>query len=133
VLHSTGNQDLCYYNYLCSHPLWLLSDFNHVYSNIGYIMLGILFLILVFRKDRMHMKLLCQCPGLDAVSCQLLMRKIINTAIKPNYLFHVCSGFKEMRNTSSFWLVLRYGSCIDNGRSTKCLLSRLSKSLEFSV
>jgi hypothetical protein len=40
VLHTTGNQDLCYYNYLCAHPLWILSDFNHVYSNIGYIMLG---------------------------------------------------------------------------------------------
>ncbi|CAD6207953.1 GSCOCG00003211001-RA-CDS [Cotesia congregata] len=29
VLHVTGNQDLCYYNFLCSHPFFWFSDFNH--------------------------------------------------------------------------------------------------------
>ncbi|KAG8202127.1 hypothetical protein JTE90_010488 [Oedothorax gibbosus] len=47
----TGNQDLCYYNFLCSHQVGLFSDFNHIYSNIGYVMLGILFLLLVLRRD----------------------------------------------------------------------------------
>lgn len=39
-LHDTGNLDICYYNHLCSHPLSFLSDFNHVFSNIYYVILG---------------------------------------------------------------------------------------------
>ena len=46
----TGNQDICYYNFYCSHPLGVLSSFNNVFSNIGYIMLGLLFLGLVLRR-----------------------------------------------------------------------------------
>ncbi|GBN48879.1 SID1 transmembrane family member 1, partial [Araneus ventricosus] len=49
IVNMTGNQDLCYYNFLCSHQVGVFSDFNHVYSNIGYVMLGILFLLLVGR------------------------------------------------------------------------------------
>lgn len=68
MLHTTGNQDLCYYNYLCSHPLWVLSDFNHVYSNVGYIMLGLLFLILVLRKERIHEGLILLDNQVELVS-----------------------------------------------------------------
>ncbi|RUS79414.1 hypothetical protein EGW08_012827 [Elysia chlorotica] len=48
VLNESGNLDLCYYNFGCAHP-WrdYLSAFNNVYSNIGYIMLGLLFIIIV--------------------------------------------------------------------------------------
>ncbi|GFY76723.1 SID1 transmembrane family member 1, partial [Trichonephila inaurata madagascariensis] len=53
IVNLTGNQDLCYYNFLCSHQVGVFSDFNHVYSNIGYVMLGILFLLLVWRRDTM--------------------------------------------------------------------------------
>ena len=52
VLHVTGNQDLCYYNFLCAHPLALLSDFNHVFSNFGYILLGLLFIFLTYTRER---------------------------------------------------------------------------------
>ena len=51
LTNSTGNQDLCYYNFLCAHPLGKLSDFNHVFSNIGYVMLGILFWVCTWRKE----------------------------------------------------------------------------------
>ena len=50
VLNVTGNQDLCYYNFKCARRLGVLSSFNTVYSNIGYVMLGALFLILVYRR-----------------------------------------------------------------------------------
>ncbi|GFS96112.1 SID1 transmembrane family member 1 [Nephila pilipes] len=53
IVNLTGNQDLCYYNFLCSHQVGVFSDFNHVYSNIGYVMLGVLFLLLVWRRDTM--------------------------------------------------------------------------------
>ena len=57
ISNSTGDQDLCYYNYLCAHPFGVLSDFNHVYSNLGYVMLGILFMAIVFLKERKAEKL----------------------------------------------------------------------------
>lgn len=52
VVHVTGNQDLCYYNFLCAHPLGLLSDFNHVFSNFGYILLGLLFIFLTYTREQ---------------------------------------------------------------------------------
>ena len=57
ISNSTGDQDLCYYNYLCAHPFGVLSDFNHVYSNLGYVMLGILFMVIVALKERKAEKL----------------------------------------------------------------------------
>ncbi|KAL1462447.1 hypothetical protein WDU94_014281 [Cyamophila willieti] len=52
VLNDSGNQDLCYYNYLCSHPLWILSDFNHIFSNVGYVFLGFLFMLITINRER---------------------------------------------------------------------------------
>ncbi|CAG4986188.1 unnamed protein product [Colias eurytheme] len=45
MVFQTGDQDVCYYNFLCAHPLGPLADFNHVYSNIGYIILGLAFMV----------------------------------------------------------------------------------------
>ncbi|KPJ17436.1 SID1 transmembrane family member 1 [Papilio machaon] len=54
LLNQSGNQDLCYFNFLCAHPLLVLSDFNHVYSNLGYVLLGALFLLQVWRRHQRH-------------------------------------------------------------------------------
>lgn len=53
----TGDQDLCYYNFLCAHPLGFLSDFNHVFSNLGYIFLGLLFMCQVWVRQRHYYRL----------------------------------------------------------------------------
>eukprot|EP01135_Chromosphaera_perkinsii_P007935 Nk52_evm7s1073 gene=Nk52_evmTU7s1073 len=42
-----GEQDLCFYNFECSRPVGKVQQFNNVYSNLGYVMVGILFLCLV--------------------------------------------------------------------------------------
>ncbi|KAG0726020.1 SID1 transmembrane family member 1 [Chionoecetes opilio] len=54
VLDVTGNQDLCFYNFWCAHPLGALTDFNHVFSNISYILFGILFIALCARRNHQH-------------------------------------------------------------------------------
>ena len=69
---SSGQDDLCYYNFKCSHPVGVLrsaiimhecdirllvcliafpccsSSFNNVWSNIGYFLLGVTFIIVTF-------------------------------------------------------------------------------------
>lgn len=92
VVNVTGNQDICYYNFLCAHPLgnlrWgpckllgggvenrasvetplgrkepmcfmclsscLLSAFNNILSNLGYILLGLLFLLIILQREINH-------------------------------------------------------------------------------
>lgn len=54
VVNRTGDQDMCYYNFLCANPAFGLSDFNHVVSNVGYVFMGILFLGAVFYR---HVKI----------------------------------------------------------------------------
>ncbi|TMS36454.1 hypothetical protein L596_003611 [Steinernema carpocapsae] len=43
----SGNLDLCYYNYKCARPFFGFSAFNSIFSNVGYLLLGFLFLVLV--------------------------------------------------------------------------------------
>lgn len=63
VTNTTGNLDICYFNFLCAQKLGLVSDFNHIFSNLGYVMLGTLFIIIAYRKDRQHRKELQLDPG----------------------------------------------------------------------
>ena len=55
LLSVSGNQDLCYYNTLCSHPWYIDSSntiiaFNNIFSNIGYLVLGVLVILLAYRR-----------------------------------------------------------------------------------
>ena len=47
---NSGDQDLCYYNFKCARPLWRLYAFNNIFSNLGYVTLGVLFLFVVWRR-----------------------------------------------------------------------------------
>lgn len=52
TIDETGNQDICYYNFLCSHPFFGFSDFNHIFSNFAYVLLGILFILLTYVREQ---------------------------------------------------------------------------------
>lgn len=47
----TGNQDVCYYNFLCAHPGLSFSDINHIFSNVGYVFLGLFFILAVMDRQ----------------------------------------------------------------------------------
>ena len=43
----TGNMEMCYLNYGCSRQWGIFEDFNHIISNAGYILYGLVFILLV--------------------------------------------------------------------------------------
>ena len=49
----SGNQDICYYNDRCKKPFKKVADFNHIFSNLGYCVFGLLFMFIVrLRKHK---------------------------------------------------------------------------------
>ena len=53
----TGSMDLCYHNFKCARPWFIFSDFNHVISNISYVIFGLFFMHLCYLKTK-------QLPGM---------------------------------------------------------------------
>lgn len=57
MMITSGDQDMCYYNFECAYPYHLVidfTDFNHFFSNIGYIVLGTIFVLITKRRDYLH-------------------------------------------------------------------------------
>ncbi|XP_072386830.1 SID1 transmembrane family member 1-like isoform X1 [Diabrotica undecimpunctata] len=108
VLNETGQQDLCYYNFLCAHPLGVLGDFNHVFSNIGYVLLGVLFLIITYLRELSHKDDdfdrqfgIPQHYGLFyAMGVALIMEGVLSAS------YHVCPNFLNFQFDSSFMYVM---------------------------
>ncbi|XP_015588840.1 SID1 transmembrane family member 1-like [Cephus cinctus] len=108
VLHVTGNQDLCYYNFLCAHPLGVLSDFNHVFSNFGYVLLGMLFILITYAKDKAERNVernksygIPQHYGLFyAMGIALMMEGILSGS------YHVCPNHSNFQFDTSFMYII---------------------------
>lgn len=108
VLNETGEQDLCYYNFLCAHPLGVVSDFNHVFSNSGYVFLGILFLWITYRRAILHADLdfdrqfgIPQHYGLFySMGVALIMEGVLSGS------YHICPNHSNFQFDSSFMYVM---------------------------
>eukprot|EP00794_Sanderia_malayensis_P013936 gene13936-15388_t len=113
VVNTSGDQDICYYNFLCARPLSVLSAFNNVYSNIGYVMLGILFLLLVLRRDRLGKQRLAKNPDrennfgipkhygiLYAMGFALIMEGVLSAC------YHVCPNYSNFQFDTAFMYII---------------------------
>ncbi|KAK2580071.1 hypothetical protein KPH14_012354 [Odynerus spinipes] len=108
VLHVTGNQDMCYYNFLCAHPLGLISDFNHVFSNCGYILLGLLFIFVTYSRERSEAdKEKTKCYGIPqhyglfyAMGTALIMEGVLSGS------YHVCPSRSNFQFDTSFMYII---------------------------
>ncbi|KAG8224444.1 hypothetical protein J437_LFUL001397, partial [Ladona fulva] len=107
VLHETGNLDLCYYNFRCAHPFGLLSDFNHVFSNCGYVLLGLLFILLTARRESTYRKQHHHDTGIPqhfglfyAMGAALILEGILSAS------YHVCPNHSNFQFDTSFMYVI---------------------------
>lgn len=115
VLNKTGNEDLCYYNFYCALPLGQLTAFNNVFSNIGYVMLGVLFLILVFRREMIYRQTVIFNPTLEtkfgipqhfglfyAMGYALIMEGILSGC------YHVCPSYNNFQFDTAFMYMIAW-------------------------
>ena len=79
MMVTTGDQDMCFYNFACAYPYHLVmdfSDFNHFFSNVGYIVLGTIFVLITKRRDYIHTMKMSKQNGVEvshgAFCCLLL-------------------------------------------------------------
>lgn len=113
VLNFTGDQDICYYNFACAHPLGRVSAFNNIYSNIGYVLLGLLFVLLVCRREWLHKKAVEGSAGRDkkfgipqhfglfyAMGFALCMEGIMSAC------YHVCPTVSNFQFDTSFMYII---------------------------
>lgn len=118
VVNVTGNQDICYYNFLCAHPLGALSSFNNILSNLGYVMLGLLFLLIVLKRDIMHNRALVR-NDINALECGIPKHfglfYAMGTALMMEGLlsacYHVCPNYTNFQFDTSFMYMIA-GLCM---------------------
>ncbi|XP_054649326.1 SID1 transmembrane family member 2 isoform X3 [Dunckerocampus dactyliophorus] len=118
VVNVTGNQDICYYNFMCAHPLGALSAFNNILSNLGYVMLGLLFLLIVLKRDIVHNRAL-SCQDINALECGIPKHfglfYAMGTALMMEGLlsacYHVCPNYTNFQFDTSFMYMIA-GLCM---------------------
>ncbi|XP_061639129.1 SID1 transmembrane family member 2 isoform X3 [Phyllopteryx taeniolatus] len=118
VVNVTGNQDICYYNFMCAHPLGALSAFNNILSNLGYVMLGLLFLLIVLKRDIVHNRALA-CHEVNALECGIPKHfglfYAMGTALMMEGLlsacYHVCPNYTNFQFDTSFMYMIA-GLCM---------------------
>lgn len=118
VVNVTGNQDICYYNFLCAHPLGALSAFNNILSNVGYVMLGLLFLFIVLKRDIVHNRALVR-NEINALECGIPkhfgLYYAMGTALMMEGLlsacYHVCPNYTNFQFDTSFMYMIA-GLCM---------------------
>uniref|UniRef100_A0AAQ4P9B3 SID1 transmembrane family, member 2 n=1 Tax=Gasterosteus aculeatus aculeatus TaxID=481459 RepID=A0AAQ4P9B3_GASAC len=118
VVNVTGNQDICYYNFLCAHPMGALSAFNNILSNLGYVLLGLLFLLIVLKRDVIHQRALLR-NDLNALECGIPkhfgLYYAMGTALMMEGLlsacYHVCPNYTNFQFDTSFMYMIA-GLCM---------------------
>ncbi|XP_047542648.1 SID1 transmembrane family member 1-like isoform X1 [Vanessa atalanta] len=100
----TGDQDVCYYNFLCALPLGALQDFNHVFSNVGYVLLGLAFMLQVRCRppgDELQELGIPEHRGLMySMGLALIMEGLLSAC------YHLCPNKMNFQFDSSFMYVI---------------------------
>ncbi|GMR61175.1 hypothetical protein PMAYCL1PPCAC_31370, partial [Pristionchus mayeri] len=110
----SGNLDLCWYNFRCARPFSVFFAFNNVISNIGYISLGLLFLLMVKEREIRYRSLCKLFPevlqrdyGLPhhnglmyAIGVAVVMEGILSAS------YHICPSSSNYQFDTSFMYII---------------------------
>ncbi|XP_060006586.1 SID1 transmembrane family member 1 isoform X5 [Lagenorhynchus albirostris] len=118
IVNVTGNQDICYYNFLCAHPWGVLSAFNNILSNLGHMLLGCLFLLIVLRRDILHQRAL-EAKDIFAMEYGIpkhfglfyAMGIALMTEGVLSACYHVCPNYSNFQFDTSFMYIIA-GLCM---------------------
>ncbi|CAG4967023.1 unnamed protein product [Colias eurytheme] len=108
AMNFTGSLDICYYNFLCAHPAGALGDFNHVFSNLGYLLLGALFMLQVRRRRARRRKqprdedygIPAHYGLLSALGAGMMVVAVLSAS------YHVCPNALNFQFDTAFMYVL---------------------------
>ena len=107
-----GDQDMCYYNFLCSHRVNRFNDFNHVFSNIGYGLFGVLFCIVVTVRKFLYEREIVKNPHVSqlgvpinfsayyTLGIALMMEGLLSAS------YHICPNRSNYQFDTSFMYII---------------------------
>lgn len=87
----TDYDDECFYNSLCSHFMFGLNDFNHVFSNVAYVAFGVLLVLIATCKSKDYYCALGVALALEGVT---------------SALYHVCPSGNNLQLDLVFIFVI---------------------------
>ncbi|CAF0758581.1 unnamed protein product [Brachionus calyciflorus] len=117
LLHQTqltksGNEDSCFFNFLCMIKSGPFAAFNNIFSNVGYILLGIMFIIVVKKRSYSYTYMRKKYPYIMSthgvpqhfglfytMGIGLVMEGILSAA------YHVCPSFNNFQFDTSFMYI----------------------------
>ena len=111
----TGSMDFCFHNFRCSKPWYIFSDFNHVVSNVSYLIFGAVFVVLVYWKK---MKLpAAHQPKFDHNAKEGIMQQLsifyaMGFALFAQFFFSICYHVCPTNLSLQFDLTMMYVMCI---------------------
>jgi len=107
-INRAGSNEPCFFNYGCARPWWIFDSFNHIYSNAGYIWLGLCFILLVkiksyyFPEDRgSEYGLPQQYSVFYAMGFAMIFQGVLSC------IFHVCPSNMSLQfDTTMMYLIM---------------------------
>ncbi|CAJ0583711.1 unnamed protein product, partial [Mesorhabditis spiculigera] len=110
----SGNLDLCWYNFACARPFLIFFDFNNIFSNVGYVSLGLLFILMVMEREHRHKQLVSAFPAdlrndyglprhnglLYAMGMALIMEGLLSAS------YHICPSNANYQFDTSFMYMI---------------------------
>ncbi len=112
-LTKSGDEDSCYFNFLCMVKSGPFVAFNNIFSNCGYILLGIMFIIIVKKRAYSYTFMRKKYPKIMSthgvpqhfglfytMGIGLIMEGILSAA------YHVCPSYNNFQFDTSFMYIL---------------------------
>ena len=98
-----GDLDFCYFNSRCATHIWNLHAFNNVWSNSGFVLLGVLFIIIVITRYRNSRQ---AETGVDRyLGLELAMGLSMITEGLMSALYHACPNAGNYKYDTLFMFV----------------------------